>query len=178
MATSLYFNKEQYNWTIEAVEYAEDLVKCFYQMAYRDWQGLYYDVKTLADLQIHEITDQAFAQLARYEMTMPGGSRRTETTEFYRICIQDHKILDAIENREDGISFRPLVLYIVTHELIHIIRFGKLLKWYEIPSGSEAEEARVHKVTGQILKNINMPGLEKVLDSYQVYSIARNDLSN
>lgn len=178
MSTSLYFNNEQCKWTVEAAEFAEDLVKHFYKLAYRDWPALHYDLKTLADLQVHEITDQAFAQLARYEMVMPTRPRKMMATDFYRICIQDHKILDAIENRQDHIGFRPLVLYIVTHELIHIIRFGKLIKWYEIPWGSDEEEARVHKVTAQVLKNVNLSGLDKVLDSYKVYSMAQNDLGN
>ena len=115
MATSLYFNKEQWGWTIEAMEFAEDLLKHFYQLAYRDWRDLHYEIKTLVDLQNHEVTDKAFAQLALYEVAMPKGSKKTGPAEFYRICIQDHKILDATENREDGIGFRPLVLYIVTH---------------------------------------------------------------
>jgi hypothetical protein len=172
LATSLYFNKEQYNWAIEAVEFAEDLVKQFYKLAYRDWRGIYYDIKTLADLQVHEITDQAFAQLAQYEMVMPKGPGRSDFSPFYRICIQDHKILDALENREDDIGFRPLVLYIVTHELIHIIRFGKLLESYEISGGKEKEEARVHKVTSKVLKDIRMPGIDRVLDSYKVCGTA------
>lgn len=169
MPISLYFNHEQYDWTIEAVEYAEDLVKQFYQLAYRDWRGLHYDIKTLADLQGSEITDQAFAQLVRYEMVIPEETRKTRATEFYRICIQDHKILDAVENRGDGIGFRPLVLYIVTHELVHVIRFRKLLEPDENPSRSD-EEARVHKVTGQILKPVGMPGLDRVLESYKACS--------
>jgi hypothetical protein len=178
VGTPIYFNKEQCGWTLEAFEYAEDLVRHFYKLVYRDWLGLYYDLKTLANLQIHEITDQAFAQLARYEMAMPKGSRKTGITDFYRICIQDHKILDAIENRQDGIDFHPLILYVVTHELIHIIRFGKLLKWYEIPQPSDEEETRVHKVTGEILKNVSMPGLDRVLNNYRVCSTAQNGLSN
>jgi hypothetical protein len=179
VATFLYFNNEQRDWTMKSAEFAEDLISRFYNLAYRDWQGLHYDLKTLAELEVHEITDQAFAQLARYEMVLPAGLNKPAATDFYRICIQDHKILDAVENRDDGISFCPLVLYIVTHELVHIVRFSKLLKQYEIPGeGKEIEEARVHKVTCQILKNVSIPGLDKVLGSYRLYSSLQSDLFN
>ena len=59
MPISLYFNEEQYVWTIKAADFAEDLVKHFYKLAYRDWHRHHYDIKTLADLQTDEITDQA-----------------------------------------------------------------------------------------------------------------------
>ena len=77
-----------------------------------------------------------------------------------------------IENRGERIGFRPLVLYVVTHELIHIIRFGTFLKSYEVLSGKDEEETRVHKVTGQVLKNVRMRGLDQVLDSYRVCNSA------
>jgi len=164
---------------MKSVEVAEDLISRFYNLAYRDWQGLYYDLKTLAELEVHEITDQAFAQLAKYEITLPSRWRKGGSIDFYRICIQDHKILEAIESRQDGISFCPLVLYIVTHELVHIIRFSKLLKDYEIPNGErEAEEARVHKVTCQILKDVDLPGLDKVIGSYRAHSLVPAELYN
>ena len=66
----------------------------------------------------------------------------------------------------------PLLVYIFTHELVHIVRFCNFLQRYEVSGEKRIEEERlVHEVTFNMLKGISMPELDYVLDSYQDHRI-------
>jgi hypothetical protein len=61
----------------------------------------------------------------------------------------------------------PLVLYIATHELIHIVRFSKFLQSFDAsPEETLAEEKRVHAETRDILMSVSIEGMGNVLDFY------------
>jgi hypothetical protein len=71
----------------------------------------------------------------------------------------------------------PFILYIVLHELIHIIRFSKFLQNFDASHEEmTAEEMRVHEITRQILSNIRIPGLKQVLKFYDNWRIPFDDL--
>ena len=61
----------------------------------------------------------------------------------------------------------PFSLYIVTHELIHIVRFTKFMQNFVATADEKMdEEMRVHKKTHDILGNIRISGLSPVLAFY------------
>jgi hypothetical protein len=75
-------------------------------------------------------------------------------------------ILKALQREEDT-AFLPLVIYILTHELIHIVRFNRFeQRFYAIPEEKEREEIRVHAITYDILKGLRYGGMSSVLDSF------------
>ncbi len=50
----------------------------------------------------------------------------------------------------------PMLLYIVTHELVHVIRFSQFLALFEAPEEEKArEEILVHRLTQKILQPLN-----------------------
>ena len=61
----------------------------------------------------------------------------------------------------------PLLLYIVTHELVHVIRFSQFLALFEAAEAEKAiEETRVHQLTQKILAPLNLLDLPSVIRYY------------
>jgi hypothetical protein len=135
-------------------------------MSANQWLRPVYDVKTLADLSPDEVVEGPFAQIIRYEGKHREASLGSSTYDFYKICIQDHSILATL-NQNDDIRLFPFTLYIVTHELIHIVRFMKFLQIFSAtPEEKLAEEVRVHETTHEIMQNVRLEGLLEVLKFY------------
>lgn len=150
----------------QAVELAEELVSNHYKMSANQWLRGRYDVKTLTDLSETEIVQGPFAQIVRYRAQKKDTILGSSSYDFYKICIQDHNILTAL-SRQPELTFFPFSLYILTHELIHIVRFGKFLQSFDASDEERlAEEIRVHDKTHQILKTEHIPGIKAVLQFY------------
>jgi hypothetical protein len=57
---------------------------------------------------------------------------------------------------------------VVTHELVHVIRFSQFLALFEASEAEKArEERRVHRLTQQILQPLNFIDLPPVIRYYQ-----------
>lgn len=161
------FNEEQINVVNQAVSMAEELVSNYYKMSLNEWLRPKYDVKTISELGPDEIVDGPYAQLFRYQGKRKGSSLGSGSYDFYKICIQDHTILATLMKQPE-LSLVAFCLYIVTHELIHIVRFSKFLQNFEASAEEKlAEEKRVHAITHQILSEVPMPELNPVLAYYQ-----------
>ena len=88
---------------------------------------------------------------------------------FYKICLQDAAILSAVEKTDD-LFLDPFLLYILTHELVHVVRFSKFNQRYENKNEADVtldEERKVHFITHTILKPVTVPGMSKVFDFYK-----------
>ena len=160
----------------EAVTIAEEVSSNAYKMSSAQWKGRRYDIKTLADLSPDEVMHGPFAQIIRYV------GRKTETSlssseyDFYKICLQDHTILSAL-NRFPELRLLPFTLYIVTHELIHVIRFIKFLQAFDASATEKIiEEARVHEKTQAILRRAQIPGMDAVFEFYRAWEGPLDDL--
>ncbi|QTA92776.1 hypothetical protein [Desulfonema magnum] len=157
------FSPEQISIVNDSASVAEEVVNNFYKMSASQWRQRKYDVKTLADLCHNEIVHGPFAQVIRYEGKRKDRSLSSSIYDFYKICLQDHAILSALKQSPD-IKLFPFALYIITHELVHIVRFCKFLQNFDAPPRKKmAEETRVHKDAHKILTTLRVPGLEKVL---------------
>ena len=161
-----HFKMEQMRIINEAAEMAEELVSNHYKMSATQWLHRKYDIKTLADLSEAEIIDGPFAQIVRYEGKRKDTSLGSSSYDFYKICLQDHSIRKVID-QFPHIRLLPFALYIIAHELIHIVRFTKFLQGFDVSAEEKmAEENRVHRTTRQILKPVRVPGLSAVLEFY------------
>lgn len=161
------FNAAQIHVVNQAVAMAEELVSNYYKMSLNEWLRPKYDIKTLAELSPNEIVDGPYAQLVRYQGQRKGSSLGSGSYDFYKICIQDHAILATLMQRPE-LSLAAFCLYIVTHELIHIVRFSKFLQNFNASTEEKlAEEKRVHGITYQVLSEVPMPELNHVLAYYQ-----------
>lgn len=165
------FEKLELTSVGEALDIAEDVTGDFYKFSLGQWKRHRYDVRTLASLSSHEITSHAFALLSKGTRVINGFESKTRARDFYFICLQDHHILKALR-RDDRLGLLPLLVYVFTHELVHIVRFCNFFQRYEISGKKRGQEERmVHAITFDILKGISMPELDYVLDSYQGHRI-------
>jgi hypothetical protein len=161
------FTSEQLSVVTHAVGIAEELVSNHYKMSASQWLRPKYDVRTLAELDPGEIVDGPFAQIIRYQGQPRAASLTSATYDFYKICLQDHAILAALRQSPD-LQLLPFTLYIITHELIHIVRFSKFLQGFEASAEERmAEEQRVHARTHDLLLALKLPGLSDVLCFYR-----------
>ncbi len=160
------FDAEGLRTIDDSVAMAEDLVCNHYKMSAAQWLRLRYDIRTLADLAGDEIVHGPFAQVIRYEGKPRGTQLGSATYDFYKICLQDHAILDALRAFPE-LALGSFSLYVIAHELIHIVRFCRFLQHFNASADERmAEEARVHARTRQILGRLALPGAEAVLDFY------------
>ena len=173
------FSDEQIRIVDGCVTMAEELVSNFYKMSASQWSAsCKYDIKTMVDLCPEETIFGPFAQIIRYQGQRKDSSLGSSTYDFYKICLQDHNILTVL-GKTPGLQIYPFILYIVLHELIHIIRFSKFLQNFDASHEEmTAEEIRVHEITRQILSAIHIPGLQQVIQFYDHWRIPFDDLRN
>jgi hypothetical protein len=149
-----------------AIEIAEDLVSNHYKISTSEWKRYRYDIQSLEDLTTEEITDAAFAQIRRYLRCPDQRLRGSNPADFFKICLQDHMIRQAIQ-RDTQIGLLPLAIYIIIHELIHVIRFAKFIQRFDASHAEqEAEEVRVHDLTFGLLKSSRLSGIQEVLAAF------------
>jgi hypothetical protein len=171
------FTPDQLQIINQATQVAEELVSNHYKMSKTEWLRPKYDVKTLVELEPNEVIDGPFAQIIRYQGQRKNSYLGSDTYDFYKICLQDHTI-QATLARKPNISLLPFGLYIVAHELIHIVRFSKFVQNFEASSDEKlAEERRVHALTHQILAPVSMPGISSVLSFYRQWQSPIEELS-
>jgi hypothetical protein len=159
----IYFRDDQIQVITRAVETAEEVVGNDYKLSASQWSQLNYDVKTAIDLTPPEIVDDHFAQIVRYAAKKKDALLDTSIRDFYKICLQDHSIVATLDQHAD-MALYPFLMYIMCHELIHIVRFRRFLQKFDAPLHEKmAEERRVHEKTHEILSRIGIDGLKPVL---------------
>ncbi len=164
-----YFNAEQIPATAKAFVQAENLVARHFRLSEVDFRKNRYELKTLAFLEKHEVKSGAFAHLCKYSYEKNTGqvSEEKGRFDFYRVCLQDNSILDALDRANTFVKFAPLMLYIAVHELIHVFRFANGTIDFNAPQEEkEQEEIIVHSLTRSALQNVRQNDLEIVLDCF------------
>ncbi len=153
---------------------AEELTGDYFQLSSFGPRRYLYDVATAPQLAAEEMADNAFAQLCRYVATRPSPGDRNRPGRYYRICLQDDNILAAVRRVQQRFSLDTLLCYIMTHELIHIVRFERFQHpFLTDPDGREAEEQRVHGLTFDILSTLDDRNMVALLDYYRTHRIPR-----
>jgi len=162
----------------DALDIAEDATGNFYKFSTGQWKRHAYEVKTLLALSSDEISKYAFALLNKGSRVVDDGlESKTKKRDFYFICLQDHLILKALR-RDNELGLLPLLVYVFTHELVHIVRFCNFYQRFDVSGNEkEREETVVHATTFDILKDVSLPRLDYVLDSYQGHRICEMALS-
>jgi hypothetical protein len=160
------FNPEQITVINRSTLEAEDLVSNFYKLSSSQWLKKKYDIKTMVDLLPDEIVHGPFAQILHYKGWPRGASLESKSYDFYKICIQDHSILGVIQDFT-SIQLFPFSLYIIIHELIHVVRFSQYSQnFYASIEEKMSEEKRVHEKTHEVLKDTRIQGVNAVFDFY------------
>ncbi len=171
------FSPEQITEVSRAVATAEHLVSDYYKLSATQMRQLNYDVKTAADLGGHEIVEDHFAQIVRYRAQKAESLLKTETDDFYKICLQDHSIIQVIRDFEN-IWLYPFLLYIICHELVHVVRFRRFQQQFSVPDEQKrSEEIRVHRITHEILAGQQTAGMDSVFGFYENWRTAEDMMS-
>jgi hypothetical protein len=161
-----YFDSSQITLARRTFSKAEKMAGQYFRLNSGEWKAHRYDVKTLAYLDQHEVRKGAFAHLCKYELEKepePVG----RGIHFYRICLQDDRILDAVERANSFIRLSPLLLYIAAHELVHVIRFDRGEGNFDATEAEKSEEEEtVHRITRSLLKPMTDPDLNLVLECF------------
>ncbi|HZS43849.1 MAG TPA: hypothetical protein VFC63_01995 [Blastocatellia bacterium] len=145
---------------------ARDLVGSYYALAPREWARLRSEVRTLAELRPDEIVDDALAHVLCYEYTRRINGDVIDQGDLYRICLQDHRILNALKSAVEQLDFKALLLYVMTHEFVHVVRFGVRLQDLNLPGKLRPiEEQNVDVITRKILSPVRNKSLNKVVEA-------------
>ena len=165
------FNEAQIQEVSQAVEIAEDVTANYFKISTAKWRHVRYDVRTLAELTADEVTDSAFAQIIRYTREPGHALSPGHLYDYFKICLQDHNIMAAVE-RDEPLELFPLAVYIVTHELVQVVRFCTFLQSFEAGQRKRhQEEKRVHGITQNVLSTLNLSNLDYVLRAYHNYGL-------
>jgi len=164
-----HFNNQELCKVDEAVKVSEELINNFFKLSSGQWLKNRYDIKTAKDLVGYEHVNGPFAQVIKYEARKNDISLGSSSFSFYKVCLQDCAILSTVE-KSHSLLLQPFLLYILTHELVHVVRFLKFKQRYENSDESDVtldEERRVHFLTHKILKLVSFPGLNRVFEFYK-----------
>jgi hypothetical protein len=144
-----------------AIDEAEIRTAGYYCIPPRGWQCLRYDLITRSDYEWEPIPESA---LARIQQLQQVSARRRECADFFRIQLNDVSILSAARRENLESDLYPFFVYILTHEMVHMVRLGTILNDKELlRSEVESEENRVDRISRQILSasGCYSPVLEK-----------------
>ncbi len=165
------FEKNDIKVVSDALEIAEDATGNFYKFSLGQWGRHRYDVKTRSSFKGAEVNFPALAVLLKGMRTGEDVHPRAKEKDFYFICLQDHSILEVLE-RDRYLTLLPLLIYVFTHELVHIVRFCNFFQMFDVSQKKRSEEEEiVHWTTFEILKDFSLPNLSYVLESYRDHRI-------
>jgi hypothetical protein len=159
------FTANQQRQVRAAERRASELVTRFYAIAPREWERMRYEVRTLEQLQPAEVLDSALAHVLLYGVERSVENRVVSEHDLFRICVQDHMILR--RSAEDVVALRALLLFVLTHELVHVVRFGQRMQSVDLaPELRPVEEESVDRTARLILRTADEPGVGRVLERF------------
>jgi len=151
----------------EALVIAEEMTSDFFKLSSSHWLRARYDILTRQDLRQEEISPHALALVARYQAQPQDSLLKSSAFDFYRVCLQDHNILKTLHTRLE-LQPLPLMVYVLTHELVHIVRFSRFEANFEASWSDRCrEEETVHRLTQRILTPLSYLGLAPVWQYYE-----------
>ncbi len=146
---------------------AEELVEEYFHLGRGGFKAYRYEVETLLQLKDHEIDSKAFAHLCRYLYQKEGDAEHPDNFYFFKICLQDDRILAAVKRSKPFVRLEPLMLYIAAHELVHVVRFNGMDIDFDAPLEEKiAEEEKVHLITENMLQSVADTDINLVLDCF------------
>jgi hypothetical protein len=170
-----FFDSSELKIVDQSVLLAEDLVNNYFKLSSSQWLKNRYDIKTGEALLPHEQVTGPFAQVLKYEGRRQGECLGSSVYSLYAVCLQDSAILDLVVRRSN-IHLPPFLLYVLIHELVHVVRFLRFEHRYESTSESDVtfeEEKKVHELTRKIIVPVAMAGVGEVLEFFKDwYSLA------
>lgn len=163
---TLQFSSPQRSLVFKALNEAEERTTEYYCIPPFRWEQFNYDLLTREDHEWEPLPDPI---LARVRLLQRTGIQRP--FDFYRIELNDHSILTAAEREKllQASELYPFFVYILTHEMVHLVRLSTILnnKTDSTIPYIESEEDRVQDISHRILSGYSdlIPKLEKFCSS-------------
>jgi hypothetical protein len=152
----------------EACQRAEEITGDHFHLSGFGPRRYLYEVATAEDLRPGEAAEGAFAQICRYDAVSREPGHRARAGRYYRVCLQDEGILAAVRRPRCGFGLDALLLYVMTHELIHVVRFEQFRHPFVTePARRAEEEAVVHGITYAVLATAEDRSMQRLLSYYR-----------
>lgn len=131
-----------------ALDEAEERTAGYYCIPPFRWEQFHYDLLTQVDHEWEPLPDPI---LARTRLFQRIDCRRP--FDFYRIELNDRSILAAAERENLIENLYPLFVYVLTHEMVHLVRLSSIVdNWTKtLAPFDESEESRVQSISRRIL---------------------------
>jgi hypothetical protein len=147
-----------------AMHEAEERTARYYCFPPHRWQDLRFDLLTRRDREWQPLPPPVLARLQRLVKlgAIPGRSY-----DFYRIQLNDPAILDVFHRRDFDAELYPFLVYILTHEMVHLVRLSSILE-EEAPAAESpaAEEERVDRISRQILCSAPRMEIDPIISKF------------
>ncbi len=137
-----------------ATALAERLTQAYFGLAQDEWTNWPCGVFTLKQIDHELYREDTFAQVIRYRDSSPrsGDNRQPDA---FGIVLQDPNILQALLRSTDH-DLWTIGLFLLTHELIHIVRFRRFnVDFFASESDRDREEELVQEMTREILSGVS-----------------------
>jgi hypothetical protein len=132
------------------------------------------DIRHYPQLSENELTNGVLAQLLRYGRQ--GTVLKSGRPDFYRICLYDPLIISAVER--ENLPLASLLNYILTHEFVHVARFIKFMKLFNLETKERfEEEAMVHKECQRLLARLNLLKMDHIFSLYRDHLLPLDNLT-
>jgi len=130
------------------------------KLSHKELTRLSYDIYVLKE---NKFIKNKFATILKAEVLHDLPSKRKN---FYLICLNKNRIF-----KRNNPFLKELLLYILTHELVHLVRFIRYESSFYFKNKWQ-EEKTVHKITKELLKNLKfLPRMEEILNYFdKIYS--------
>ena len=169
------FTDKQLDGILGCLKKASSCLEAHYRFSPREWFPYSYDLITGRNfpdgLPPRETT--VLAEVVRNQRKSAVLSSAGATVpDAYTVILYDPHILKLADEEGHADSLDALMLYILTHELIHIARFFHLVDYDATEESRPSEEARVHALTRRVLKQLADERILQITDRYDncVYS--------
>lgn len=155
------FTKKDRDIVGKAATLAETLTQDYFNSA-DEWKTRPYSLFTLGQVGKTLYEANAFANVVKIT------SKKGAPDHRFGIILQDPNILMALL-RSHCHDLWTLSLFVLTHELIHIMRFRKFgIDFFASPTERDQEEAIVHEITREILRGAG--NTDHVINLFQNFS--------
>jgi hypothetical protein len=154
------FSASQRNLVLKALDEAEKRTAGYYCIPPFRWERMQYDLLTQTDHGFEPFPDLMLARLRLLQRI-----HARHSFDFYRIELNDGSILAAARRENLLVDLYPFLVYILTHEMVHLVRLSSILddKSMHPTPLDELEEHRVQGIARRILADSSsfQPVLER-----------------
>lgn len=139
MSVSGLFTRSDLETISRAARLAENLTCDYFDLPADEWKTNPYRMLTIKHVSRDFHIDQVFAHVVRIQ-SASNASIASNAKDMYGVVLQDPYILRELF-RSESYELWTLVLYVLTHELTHIVRFKKFdVDFFGGSAGRQDEE--------------------------------------